>query len=359
MKLRFRIIFLMIIANAFFCKSALSYSMNWSYACSIHWDDVIPDIMQGAQVSPLDLMESDHQVDITTHVWCYNDVNDVNNAGQHIGAIAQSQTTPGNNLALRSLDPQHQDSTIPFEACLGLRSQEANVCLQNLNSHVEYDWGDGQKPSLVPEFLMPLKDGDPTDPEGSHGLLGKYNYIAHVHLYIDRDKIVTPPVPGDYEDSVKVLFNGNVSSGISFFMAPDQLDITADNNPLLQVYAHFVSACRIDSSPDVILNGSFSSDMSAVQNIGITCTNGTPFNVTFTSANQNGNVFTMLSADKTKQIHYGIFSDSNFSTPWQSTKNFTGTGKLETIPVYYKTNSNQENQPSGQYTDIVTLTVTY
>lgn len=342
---------------------ALNYTTNWSKVCSIHWEDTIPDITQGGRISPLDLMDNDHSFDVTTHVWCLDSPNVTDQKGQYINAIVQSQTSPGSSLYLQSKDPKHSDSVIPFTACLGQRELQAHMCIDKINEEASYVWGDGKTPSLTPSFLIKRKDGDPVDPEGKHWGVLTYDYIGHVHIYIDRAKIVTPPVPGDYVDNVKVLFSGVLATGHGgswYSPLPEGVDITANNNPTLQVNAHFVDACRIESAPDVNFSGAFSSEMTQTQNVVVTCTNSTPFTVSFQSENnpaegqgqmkgQNGQGF----------INYGIYSDPAFTQRWDLSHQFKGTGKAQTIPVYYRTDSSQQNQKAGTYTDTVTMVVNF
>lgn len=341
-------------------------TMDWGLFCSVHWEDQIPEITQNGQISALDLLESDHHYDVVTHVWCPVASNDTKTQ-QHIGVVVKSQSTAGNKLALHSTS--NQKYIVPFQACLGDRSRDAHLCADKKDDFQEYWWGKqvpagktGHDQSLIPHFMEKKTAKDPNAPDKPFWSTAfSMDYIGHVQIYLDKANMDTSednlPIPGEYEDEVKVTFNGEMASGN--FAIPD-LDITKNNSPTLHIKAYFTASCKINSAPNVELEGAFSSELTAQQIVDVTCTHTTPYTISFKSSNQTTNQhYRLLSADKSHSINYGIYTDSSFTRPWNDHQQYIGTGKRQRIPVYYRTDSTQEDQVAGTYSDEVTITINY
>lgn len=106
-------------------------------------------------------------------------------------------------------------------------------------------------------------------------------------------------------------------------------------------------------------------DLVADNNIYVTCSASTPYNIgllptnTGATANGTGNLTSAASSD---QVPYALWQDDAHSVPWgntvgTNTEAGTGTGDQQTVPVYATVAS--VNYTPGDYTDTVTVTVTY
>ncbi|WP_165971117.1 Csu type fimbrial protein [Luteimonas terrae] len=98
--------------------------------------------------------------------------------------------------------------------------------------------------------------------------------------------------------------------------------------------------------------------------LSVTCTLGTPYNVTL-NAGQNsgaGGVADRNMTNGTALLPYQLYRDPGRSEVWGNTVptdtvTGTGTGAVQTIPVYGRVPS--ANFPAGSYLDVVTATVVY
>lgn len=98
----------------------------------------------------------------------------------------------------------------------------------------------------------------------------------------------------------------------------------------------------------------------------VTCTNGSPYKIGLTPASTSSAVGTgtmSTSPSNGSTIGYTLYQDSSFQTVWGSTagtntNDSTGTGAAQSYTVYGKVTSSL-NVPAGNYSDTVTIEVTY
>ena len=99
--------------------------------------------------------------------------------------------------------------------------------------------------------------------------------------------------------------------------------------------------------------------------LSLRCTNKTPYRISLQPSNGNtagqGTLKGSLNGN-TDAVTYQLYRDTNYNTPWgstASTNTFTGTGntKSQSIPIYGKTSS--ANVLPDDYSDRVTVTVSY
>lgn len=101
-----------------------------------------------------------------------------------------------------------------------------------------------------------------------------------------------------------------------------------------------------------------STDAKAKNDLTVTCTDGTPYRVALKSprimTNTKINNFS---------IPYMLYQDANQTKPFgydlQDAYSNTGTGKTQKIPVWGQVKQSDTNVPAGQYSDTVTVAISY
>jgi len=130
----------------------------------------------------------------------------------------------------------------------------------------------------------------------------------------------------------------------------------------MSVAASVPAACSVNadalSFPDYV-----QVDTDAVANVSLTCISGTSAVLSIDAGQgttPGSRSMTLNGGSAT--LNYGLFQDGNHSIPFSTTpgagENVTGTGTLQTIPVYGRIPGGQV-VPAGSYLDSVLVTVTY
>lgn len=101
------------------------------------------------------------------------------------------------------------------------------------------------------------------------------------------------------------------------------------------------------SSPEVSTQGK----------LNVTCTQGTPYNISLKSKRLMTTQTTQMT------IPYQIYQDSTQQVIWGSDVNNaytnTGTGTTQNIPIWSKVTAEHTNVPAGNYSDTVTAVINY
>lgn len=98
--------------------------------------------------------------------------------------------------------------------------------------------------------------------------------------------------------------------------------------------------------------------------INLTCSTGTPYTVAL-DGGQHATGTTRQMATGTNNVTYGLYQDAARNTAWGNGTTFgttlagTGTGAAQTLTVYGRVPPQATAVPSGTYTDIVLVTVTW
>lgn len=157
-------------------------------------------------------------------------------------------------------------------------------------------------------------------------------------------KISSPPATTVFLTAMTILFSSSV--------------LAATRTASLQVNLTVEKSCEVRVSD---MNfGSHARDSGPIQasaNTTITCSSGTPFNITSTS-DHNYAMKNTATADK---VDYTLYSDNAGASDLSTTPiPGTGTGSAQVIPIYGKVTARALSQASpGDYSDTVTLTVAY
>lgn len=122
--------------------------------------------------------------------------------------------------------------------------------------------------------------------------------------------------------------------------------------------------CYIDSAPDVdfgtaALPSSFSRISSS---LSVRCTLDAAYTVNLSSNNPEAGGWRQMSSSVDGAIYYLQYQLTRGSgTVWKSSNDYsnTGTGSSQSIPYTAIINSSQDMVPAGNYSDTITVTVTY
>ncbi|WP_333497267.1 Csu type fimbrial protein [Kluyvera sp. CHPC 1.251] len=104
-------------------------------------------------------------------------------------------------------------------------------------------------------------------------------------------------------------------------------------------------------------HASDSGEIDVATNANITCTTGTAYSISSASNHD----YSMKNKDASEEVAYALYGDDSRSQELSTTSLAeTGTGTVQNIPIYGKVTADALSQaPAGDYTDTVTLTVTY
>jgi spore coat protein U-like protein len=125
--------------------------------------------------------------------------------------------------------------------------------------------------------------------------------------------------------------------------------------------------CRAYTTTDLdfgSIPGLITSNSDQTSTIGMTCTGRTAWNVGLNNGqNASGSIRRMRLGATSNYVAYELYSDPGRTTRWGNTINTdtipgTGTGLAQSLTVYGRVPATQ-TVPSGSYSDIITVTVTY
>lgn len=124
------------------------------------------------------------------------------------------------------------------------------------------------------------------------------------------------------------------------------------------------ASCTVGTAADLVFpsTGAITTNVDATTNLQVTCTSGAAYNVGLGQGdNFQGGTRRMRSG--ANFINYELYRDAGRTQAFGATIGTdtfagTGSGAAQTIPVYGRVPA-QANVAVGDYTDIVTITVTY
>jgi len=134
-----------------------------------------------------------------------------------------------------------------------------------------------------------------------------------------------------------------------------------------QVTLTLQAECRLTSAADLAFgtSGVIQSAINATSNIGVQCTNTTPYNVGLSAgAGSGATVATRkMTSGAGATVNYSLYRDTARTQVWGNTVSTdtvsgTGNGAVQTLTVYGSVPA-QTTPAAGNYTDTVQVTVTY
>ena len=153
----------------------------------------------------------------------------------------------------------------------------------------------------------------------------------------------------------------------ALFMLCPASALAATSTTTFTVSATVTNDCSV--SANNLSFGNYSTisanNVDATTTISVTCTLDTPYTVGLDAGNGSGATTTvrkMTSGENT--LNYSLYSDVSRSTVWGNaigtdTVAGTGSGAQQDLTVYGRIPGGQGSVESGDYTDVITVTVTY
>ncbi|MEZ5815784.1 MAG: spore coat U domain-containing protein [Hyphomicrobiaceae bacterium] len=127
-----------------------------------------------------------------------------------------------------------------------------------------------------------------------------------------------------------------------------------------------VAECKVQSTQDLDFgsHGVLDANVDATADIGVQCTNTTPYNVQLNAGSTSGgSIATRLMTSGSATVAYQMYKDAGRSQNWGQTNgtdtvSATGNGSVQTHTVYGRV-APQATPAPATYTDTVTVTVEY
>ncbi|HXY58439.1 MAG TPA: spore coat U domain-containing protein [Methylocystis sp.] len=125
------------------------------------------------------------------------------------------------------------------------------------------------------------------------------------------------------------------------------------------------SQCLVSNASTLAFgsSGLLSAAVNASSTFSVTCTNTTPYTVALgNGSNASGTQRRMLGGvTDTEYVSYNLYSNSTMTTAWGNgvTVSGTGNGTAQTLTVYGQIPAQNTPSPGTNYTDSVTITVSY
>jgi spore coat protein U-like protein len=129
--------------------------------------------------------------------------------------------------------------------------------------------------------------------------------------------------------------------------------VTVDSTASFESKITILASCTVVAGTTLDFGsvGLLTSEVTAKSKITVNCNNNTEYKVSLDSD------LAMSQAGVGQEIKYGLFEDVSHSTPWVVLAG-TGVGSPVDYPVYGRVLP-QDTPSVGEYTDTVTVTVTY
>lgn len=139
---------------------------------------------------------------------------------------------------------------------------------------------------------------------------------------------------------------------------------SATTTGTLGVSATVAATCTVGGG--TLSFGSYSptstTDLSANTNFNLQCVNGTSYSIKLNNGLNFASNRRMLNSQQSNAfLNYELYTTANMSSVWNNS-NFisgVGTGSSENITVYGKIFAGQNSAMVGNYSDLVTITVTF
>jgi spore coat protein U-like protein len=151
-----------------------------------------------------------------------------------------------------------------------------------------------------------------------------------------------------------------------FFSAGLNLSHAATATTTMTVQVSITATCLINSASTLNFGtqGVLSTNVDQTSTIQVTCTNSTPYNIGLDAGTGTGaTVATRKLTGGANTVNYMLYSNSGRTTIWGNTVSTdtvagTGNGAAQNYTVYGRIPAQTTPAP-GNYTDTITVTVTY
>jgi spore coat protein U-like protein len=161
---------------------------------------------------------------------------------------------------------------------------------------------------------------------------------------------------------------GRSLTGVALMIGGMSVASAATTTASFQVTAAVSSSCASPATNAIDFSNYSpldTTDRTATATLSVTCTNSTPFMVTFNAGTTSGATLAQRKlANGANTLNYNLYKDSAHALILNETNTLTGTGATTAAPsavdftVYASIPKNQ-NAVAGSYSDTITVTVTY
>lgn len=158
-------------------------------------------------------------------------------------------------------------------------------------------------------------------------------------------------------------------SGAASGLALPGAAIAQSQQTTLTVNATVTANCTITANPLAFgsINPVTGAAFDAAGTLDVTCTNGSAWSATASAGTGNGATLTSrrMTSGSGSTLNYSLFTNSIRTLVWGSglsgtnALTGTGTGALQSVPIYGRVTAGQNTAPAGTYGDTVTVTITY
>jgi spore coat protein U-like protein len=159
------------------------------------------------------------------------------------------------------------------------------------------------------------------------------------------------------------------ASGAASILALPGAAIAGTQQTTLTVNATVTANCTITANPVAFgpINPVTGTAFEAAGSLDVTCTNGSTWNATADAGVGNSATLTnrRMTSGAGNTLNYSLFTNSNRTLVWGSglsgtnMLSGTGTGALQSVPIYGRITAGQNTAPAGTYGDTVTVTISY
>lgn len=152
--------------------------------------------------------------------------------------------------------------------------------------------------------------------------------------------------------------------GALSFSASSQAATTTSS---FQVTITIQADCQITSTNTLAFGttGVILADVDSSANLGVQCTNTTPYNIGLNAGTGSGATVTTrkMTGPASATVNYSLYTDSGRTTVWGNTVGTdtvasTGNGSAQTHAIYGRVAAQSTPAP-GSYTDTITVTVSF
>ncbi|PIJ88987.1 MULTISPECIES: Csu type fimbrial protein [unclassified Erwinia] len=360
------------------------YGLDFATLCNIYWAHTGIINISTFDKSGLDIEDSgEASVEVPLDVYCLGRPDELYNTSAYFNMTVTSVSPPpannDNSLVLTnttnhpSSPAQASHYQLKVAACAGmLQHAQPGLCVNTIGTPTSYVLpADGSQKEIMDALLN--DDGQQATqqdkafcsqyPEDCAGEIlwthvgQKYDhpYRLYAHIQVPTQQGIAP---GTYQGTYTLALNGRFSGEKIFGI--DLIDMTINNvQQPLTFQLKVSSACQVTAPGDITLPEQMFSGQSVSQpaTAQVRCTFGTPYTISFTGSHDDSEGILHMMSSSGAAIPYQITNSSGI--PWQRGEIFTGDSEQQAINFQATTLANAPDQPAGDYSDTVTMTVNY
>lgn len=330
----------------------------------------------GKYSSGLTIMDSGVSLEGWQPVWCYstsstNIRTDVTGdsllpAGDNRGffGFRINSVNGASSGGLNLVNTSDANEKLPFTICMGrIGMGLTDNCQVSIGlNYAIIILGTPDQINKFNNALLPLEDNWKNPEAGPIPFVGKLNWRVASHVIIPAKVNVKPGIyQASIETGLMVKFNG--ITGV--FGATGRVDGHEIFSSNYQVFIQ--KDCRLDQSIDSInfKDASFVSQLNPAETyLSVRCTKDTDYYIKMSGANDEGSDHDkhyLINAKTNKKIPYALYKNDGTEMWHYDDKTATGQGNglEQKIKVIAKVDANSAEVPAGDYSDTITVELTY